>query len=213
MAKTGGGAAPAPPADICRPRGGRSTPRVAGPPSPTLRHAYEPSARSPTRLSATVSAPSSGRRGELSGNLPRARPTRSSCPVGAPVCRRCRRASRRCRRASRRRYSPRRPVHDSVNLPNACPSCASALPAPEHAPRRRSELGLVVRARARQVHASAGPGLLVTGRPSRRAPTRPPAAARLGRAPRVHLWRCTLGGAIRCIQARWALRRARCVPV
>ena len=95
MAKTGSGAAPAPPADICRPRGGRSTPRVAGPPSPTLRYAYELSARSPTRLSATVSAPSSSRRGELSGNLPRARPTRSSCPIGAPVCRRCRRASRR----------------------------------------------------------------------------------------------------------------------
>ena len=94
-------------------------------------------------------------------------------------------------------------------LPEVRQRAASA----EHAPQFGSALELVAPARARQAHASAGPGVLVTGRPSRRAPTRPPAAARLGRAPRVHLWRCTLGGPIRCIQARWALRRARCVPV
>ena len=99
------------------PRGGRSTPRVAGPPSPMLRHAYDPSALSADEHNGDRARGTRGSAARLSGILSRAASTRSRCPDGPPVCRRCRRAPRSKSISTTAAYSPRRPVHDLVDLP------------------------------------------------------------------------------------------------
>ena len=155
------------------PRGGRSTPRVAGPPSPMLRHAYEPSARSPMCLSATASLPSDGASASFSGFLSRAPPTRSRCSAGALACQRCRRASR-CRRRR------------AVRLGDRCttwPTCRTPARGPPARCQRRARAAVWLRARARRPSACAasprqrGPGRAGHG-PPEPARAHPPTGCR-----------------------------------